>query len=194
VSTSGRSSRSSTPSAPVDTIADGIAIKSPSERTFAYIRRYADDLVAVTDESIVESILLLLTRAKVVVEPAGAAPLAALLEHPRLARGKTAALLCGGNLDPKRLADLIERGMIRANRYYHFFTSCPDRPGGLARLLEAVAEQGGNVMEVTHNRISPDIAYGRTGVEMLVEVRGEEHIADLERGLRAHGYPVRRLD
>lgn len=180
--------------APVDTIADGIAVKSPSPRTFAYIRRYADDMTTVRDASIVEAILLLLTRAKMVVEPSGAASLAALIEHPELAQGKTVALLCGGNLDPKRLADLIERGMIRAHRYFHFFTACPDQPGSLARLLEAVAGLGGNVIEVTHNRISPDIAYGRTGVEMLVEVRGESHIADLERALHDRGYPLRRLD
>lgn len=116
--------------APVETIADGIAIKSPSERTFAYIQKYADDMVSVSDNAIVEAILLLLTRVKVVVEPSGAASLAALLEHPHLAHGKTVALLCGGNLDTRRLADLIERGMIRGERYYHFFTSCSDRPGG----------------------------------------------------------------
>jgi threonine dehydratase len=177
-----------------DTIADGIAIKSPSPRTWAYISRYADDVVTVSDERITEAILLLLTRAKVVVEPSGAASLAALLEHPHLAQGKTVALLCGGNIDVKLLADLIERGMIRARRYFHFFTACPDRPGGLARLLETVAHSGGNVMQVTHNRISPDIPYGRTGVEMLVEVRNEQHIADLEHALLAENYPVRRLD
>jgi threonine dehydratase len=84
--------------------------------------------------------------------------------------------------------------MIRAKRYFHFFTSCPDRPGGLARLLDAIAQAGGNVMEVRHNRISPEVAYGRTGVEMLVEVRDEAHIAALENSLVSHGYPVRRLD
>lgn len=180
--------------APVETIADGIAIKSPSPRTFAYIQKYADDLVAVSDNAIVEAILLLLTRVKVVVEPSGAASLAALLEHPHLARGKTVALLCGGNLDTRRLADLIERGMIRGERYYHFFTACTDRPGGLAGLLEVVASLGGNVIEVTHNRLSPDVAYSRTGVEMLLEVRDAAHIAEIEAGLRAYGYPVRRLD
>jgi threonine dehydratase len=150
--------------------------------------------VTVTDASIVEAILLLLSRVKVVVEPSGAASLAALLEHPDLARGKTVALLCGGNLDVRRLADLIERGMIRAERYYHFFTACPDRPGGLAALLDVIAALGGNVIEVTHNRLSPDIAYSRTGVEMLVEVRDAAHIARIEQDLLQRGYPVRRLD
>jgi threonine dehydratase len=84
--------------------------------------------------------------------------------------------------------------MIRTSRYFHFFTSCPDRPGGLAALLDTIAKAGGNVMEVTHNRISAEIPYGRTGVEMLIEVRGEEHIVRMEERLHAGGYPVRRLD
>jgi threonine dehydratase len=179
---------------PCDTIADGIAIKSPSPRTWAYISRYADDVVTVSDERIAQAVLLLLTRAKVVVEPAGAAGLAALMQHPGIGGGKTAVLLCGGNIDVHLLADLIERGMIRAGRYFHFFTSVRDAPGGLAGLLEAVAAEGGNVMNVTHNRISPDVPYGHTGVEMLVEVRGEPHIAALSDGLIRRMYPVRRLD
>jgi threonine dehydratase len=180
--------------APIATIADGIAIKSPSPRTFAYIQRYADDVVTVSDESMAQAILLLMTRAKVVVEPSGAAGLAALIEHPGLSFGKTAVILCGGNIDVKLLADLIERGMIRSNRYFHFFTAVSDKPGGLAKLLEAVAAQGGNVMEVTHNRISSGVAYGMTGVEMLVEVRNEAHITAMETNLIDCGYPVRRLD
>lgn len=177
-----------------ETIADGIAIKAPSPRTFEYIQSLASDVVTVSDERIAEAILLLLTRMKVLVEPSGAAGLAALLAHPGLAVGQTACILCGGNIDLKLLSDLIERGMIRTQRYFHFFTSCPDRPGGLAALLDTIAKAGGNVMEVTHNRISAEIPYGRTGVEMLIEVRGPEHIAQLEELLQRGGYPVRRLD
>ena len=129
-----------------------------------------------------------------IVEPAGAAGLAALLEHPGIARGKTAVVLCGGNLDIKLLSDLIERGMIRTGRYLHFFTSVTDKPGGLAHLLDAVADLGANVMQVTHNRLAHDISYGRTGVEMLVEVRDKEHIAALQQDLQARGYPIRELD
>jgi threonine dehydratase len=179
---------------PVATIADGIAIKAPSERTFAYIKKYADDVVTVREESLAQAIMLLLSRAKVVVEPSGAAGLATLLEHPNLSVGKTAVILCGGNIDLKLLADLIERGMIKAHRYFHFFTACPDKPGGLAKLLEAIASSGGNVMEVNHNRISPEVPYGKTGVEMLVEVRNEEHITQLIQCLIEQRYPVRRLD
>jgi len=176
----------------VQTIADGIAIKSPSIRTFQYIRKYADDVVVVEDAAIAEAILLLLTRMKVLVEPSGAASLAALATHPHIASGKTVCLLCGGNLDVKLLSDIIERGMVRSGRYLHFRTDVPDRPGGLAGLLDAVAVAGGNVMEVEHNRLDPEIAYGRTGVEVLVETRGAAHAAEIERKLGVEGYHIRR--
>lgn len=187
-----RAGRLLEPSLPPDTIADGIAIKAPSIRTFSYIRANADDVVTVSDASIAEAILLLLTRMKVLVEPSGAASLAALIEHPGIAVGRTACLLCGGNLDVKLLSDIIERGMVRSGRYLHFRTDVADRPGGLAGLLDAVADAGGNVMEVEHNRLDPEIAYGRTGVEVLVETRGSAHAAEIERKLAGSGYHVRR--
>ncbi|MGC4046258.1 MAG: threonine ammonia-lyase [Armatimonas sp.] len=174
--------------APCDTIADGIAIKGPSERTFHYIKTLADDVVTVDDATIADAILLLLTRMKVLVEPSGAAGLAALMAHPGLGQGKTAVVLCGGNIDIKLLSDLIERGMVRLGRYVHLFTTCPDRPGGLAALLDTVASAGGNIMEVTHNRISPSVPYGRTGVELLIEVRGASHAEALKAHLEQRGY------
>jgi threonine dehydratase len=179
--------------APCETIADGIAIKGPSERTFHYIQTLADDVVTVDDGVIAEAILLLLTRMKVLVEPSGAAGLAALMAHPDLSVGKTAAVLCGGNIDIKLLSGLIERGMVRVGRYLHLFTTCPDRPGGLATLLNVVAEAGGNVMEVTHNRLNPKVPYGRTGVELLVEVRNADHGAQLEYILSERGYPADKI-
>ena len=178
---------------PVDTMADGIAVKSPSPRTWEYIAYYADAVVTVADTYIAEAILLLLSRTKNLVEPSGAASLAALLQHPHLAAGKTVCLLCGGNLDLRLLSDLIERGLIRTNRYFHFISACSDKPGGLASLLTEVAAGGGNVIEVIHNRLSNTVPYGRAGVDLLVEVRGEKHIAHLTERLEGQGYPVTRL-
>ncbi len=178
---------------PVDTLADGIAVKSPSPRTWEYIQHYADAVVTVADTSIAEAILLLLSRTKNLVEPSGAASLAALLSQPHLAQGKTVCLLCGGNLDLRLLSDLIERGLIRTNRYFRFVSACGDKPGGLASLLTEVATGGGNVIEVIHNRLSATVPYGRAGVDLLVEVRDEKHIADLTERLEERGYPVARL-
>jgi threonine dehydratase len=182
------------PRGDVNTIADGIAIKSPSERTFPYIQKYADDMVTVDDKDIAATMLLLLERAKAVVEPAGAAGLAALLSGKVKAQGKTVVTISGGNVDVKFLADLIEREMIRADRYMHCFTSVPDRPGGLVALLDVIAELKGNIITVVHNRTSPTVPLGQTGVELLLEVRDAEHIQRILDGLDARNYRVRMLD
>lgn len=178
----------------VNTIADGIAIKSPSPRTFAYIQRYADDMVTVDDNEIARAMLMLLERAKTVVEPAGAVGIAALLSGKVEVRGKTVVTISGGNVDVKLLADVIEREMIHASRYMHFFTSVRDRPGGLAQLLERVAALKGNIITVVHNRISPTVPLGQTGVEILLEVRDSSHIEQVRAGLMEGGYRVEMLD
>jgi len=178
----------------IATIADGIAIKSPSARTFRYIQRYASDMAAVDDSDLARAMLLLLERAKTVVEPAGAAGVAALLAGRVQPIGKTVVVVSGGNVDAKFLADMIEREMIHASRYMHFFTAVADRPGGLAGLLELVAELRGNIITVLHNRISPSVPLGRTGVELLLEVRDAEHIAAIRDTLSGRGYRVEMLD
>lgn len=175
------------------TLADGIAVKSPSERTFEYIRRYADEMVTVDDRSIARAVLWLLERKKVVAEGAGAAGVAAVQSGKIRLRGTTVIVISGGNIDAKRLSDLIEREMLQTNRYYHFFTAVPDRPGGLAALLRLIAEARGNIMTVNHDRIHPSVPHGWTGVELLVEVRDAEHIAQIERLLRSNGYAVQVL-
>lgn len=182
------------PRGEVNTIADGIAIKSPSERTFQYIRQYADDMVAVDDRDIAAAMLLMLERAKTVVEPAGAAAIAALLSGKAKPKGKTVVVISGGNVDAKFLADLIEREMIRADRYMHFFSAVRDRPGGLAALLEKIASLKGNIITVVHNRISPSVPLGQTGVEILLEVRDAEHLALVRAELEKAGYRVEMLD
>ena len=182
------------PKGSVQTIADGIAIKSPSERTFRYIQEYADDMVTVEDSEIARAMLLLLERAKTVVEPAGAVGVAALLSGKVKVTGKTVVTISGGNVDAKFLADLIEREMIHSERYMHFFSAVPDRPGGLVTLLEQLAQLRGNIISVTHNRISPSVPLGQTGVEVLLEVRDREHIALIRQGLKEQDYRVEMLD
>jgi len=178
----------------VNTIAEGIAIKGPSERTFHYLRRYVDDMVTVEDREIAAAILVLLEFAKTVVEPAGAVGIAALMAGRLAANSKTVVIVSGGNIDGKFLADLIEREMIHANRYMHFFTAVTDRPGGLAALLEQIAILCGNVISVVHDRISPTVPLGQTGVELLIEVRDAEHIEQIHTGLTSRGYLVKMLN
>ncbi|MCL6475963.1 MAG: threonine ammonia-lyase [Firmicutes bacterium] len=176
------------------TLADGIAVKSPSERTFEYIRRYADEMVTVDDRSIARAVLWLLERKKIVAEGAGAAGVAAVQSGNIQLRGTTVIVVSGGNIDAKTLSDLIEREMLLAHRYFHFFTAVPDRPGGLAALLKLVAQAQGNIMSVHHNRIHPSVPHGWTGVELLVEVRDAEHIAQIGRLLQENHYEVRVLE
>ncbi len=176
------------------TLADGIAVKSPSQRTFEYIRRYADEMVTVDDRSIARAVLWLLERKKIVAEGAGAAGVAAVQSGRVRLRGTTVIVVSGGNIDAKTLSDLIEREMLLAHRYFHFFTAVPDRPGGLAALLKLVAQAQGNIMSVNHNRIHPSIPHGWTGVELLVEVRDAEHIAQIGRLLQENDYEVRVLE
>lgn len=182
------------PRGEVNTIADGVAIKSPSERTFRYIQEYADDMVTVDDQCIATAMLAMMERAKVVVEPAGAVALAALMSGKVEAHGQTVVTISGGNVDVKFLADLIEREMIRADRYMHFFSAVRDKPGGLAGFLDRIAELKGNIITVVHNRISPSVPLGYTGVEMLLEVRDADHIERIREGLQAQGYRVEMLD
>jgi threonine dehydratase len=179
---------------PVETICDGIAIKAPSERTFKYISAFADEMVTVSDSAVASALLLLIERMKLVVEPSGAAGLAALMSGRAQPHGKTAVVLCGGNIDLKLLSDLIQREMIKSNRYLHVFTSVTDRPGGLALLLEVIAAQRGNIISVQHNRISPHVPLGSTGVELLIEVRDEEHQAKVLSGMAVQGYSYVLLD
>ncbi|MEB3328017.1 MAG: threonine ammonia-lyase [Candidatus Sericytochromatia bacterium] len=177
----------------VKTIADGIAIKYPAARTFHYIAKYVDEMVTVSDEDTANTIVQLLERTKLVVEGAGAVGLAALLTGKVTARGKTAVVLSGGNIDTKLLSSLIERHMLRVARYVRLFTAVDDRPGSLARLLQVVAASQGNLLEVIHNRVSASLPIGGTGVELQLETRDEAHIEEIVVALRGEGYPVQRM-
>lgn len=174
----------------VQTIADGIAIKQPAERTFHYIQKYVDEMVTVPDEDTANTILLLLERTKLVVEGAGAVALTALRTGKVQGKGKTAVVLSGGNIDTKLLSTLIERGMLRNSRYVRIFSAVYDRPGGLAKLLQAIADMQGNLIEVIHNRVSAMVPLGTTGVEIQLETRDQAHIDLIINGLKELGYPV----
>lgn len=179
-----------TTTASVATIADGIAIKHPAERTFHYIEKYVDEMVTVDDEATASTIVMLLERTKLLVEGAGAVALAALLTRKVSVSGKCAAILSGGNIDTKLLSTLIERGMLSSGRYVRLFTAVDDRPGGLATFLKAVADLQGNVIEIIHNRVSTEVPLGMTGVEIQIETRDQSHIDALTTSLRAMGYRV----
>ena len=172
------------------TIADGIAVRTVGEKTFPLVQRYVDDVFTVDEEEIASAILLLLEREKTVAEGAGAAPLAALLQDRAKGLGlrRVALILSGGNIDVNLIARIIERGLVKAGRLVRLVIKLPDRPGSLARLTAALAEERANVIEIFHNRMSSRSALGEALVEMTLETRGQEHIDSLRATLRARGY------
>ncbi len=173
-----------------DTIADGIAVKKPGELTLEYVRRYVDDVVSVSEEEISNAILLLLEQEKSVVEGAGAATLAALYNgHVPLARGrKTVMVLSGGNIDVNLLSRIIERGLAKDGRLVRLELQIHDEPGALAKLLLEIGRCQANVIEVHHNRAFNEVGLAEVAVELTLETRGEEHVAEIRSALAKRGY------
>lgn len=176
------------------TMADGIAVGNPGALAFSHVSRLVDDVVTVSEEALSTALLLCLERAKLVVEPAGIAGVAALLEHPGRFPAPVVALLSGGNIDPLLLLNVIQHGMTAAGRYLSLRIRIPDRPGSLAQLLAKVGEYGTNVIDVAHSRLSTKLTIGEAEVNLNLETRGPEQRSQLLAGLREAGYVVRRRD
>jgi threonine dehydratase len=172
------------------TMADGIAVARPGELAFEILSEHADRVVTVSEESLSRALLVCLERSKQVVEPAGAAAVAALLEHPRAMEPPVVAVLSGGNIDPLLLAKVLRHGLAAAGRYLMFRCRLPDRPGALATLLAEVAGLGANVLDVMHERITPGLNVGEVEVLLQVETRGSEHCDSVIRKLRESGYKL----
>ncbi len=172
------------------TIADGIAVGCPGDITFAHVEKLVDEIVTVTEEDISRALLVLLERGKLVVEPAGAVGVAALLAGVVEAEPPTVAVLSGGNIDPLLLMRVIEHGLAAADRFLRFTVRCVDRPGQLANLLRQIADQRGNVVDVVHQRQNPHLRLGEVEVALSVETRGSEHSDQVVGALRASGYVV----
>jgi threonine dehydratase len=175
------------------TIADGIHVKHPGELTTAICDELLDDMVDVSDDEISEAIVLLLERAKLVVEGAGAASVAALLAGRVGGSGTVVPILSGGNIDPTLLIAVMRHGLTLASRYLVVRTRVPDRPGELLKLLKLVAEQRVNVVSVEHHREGMAISVAETEVELILSTRDEEHCTALLAEMQRWGYPVQRL-
>jgi threonine dehydratase len=176
------------------TIAEGIAVGTPGLITRAIIQDKVNDLVLVDEGDIEQAIVMLLEIEKTLVEGAGAAGLAALLKHPQRFAGKRVGLvLCGGNIDPLLLASIIERGMVRAGRLARIQVNARDVPGNLARITATVAEAGANIDEVHHQRAFTLLAAQNVAIELVLQTRGREHIAQVIERLRAAGFDTTLL-
>ncbi len=173
------------------TMADGIAVARPGELTFPLVRDLVDEVVTVGEEQISRALLLLLERAKSVVEPAGAVGVAALMDEaigPRLA-APVVAVLSGGNIDPLLMLRVIRHGMASAGRYLQLRLRLPDRPGALAALLALLAAQGANVLEVEHVRNGPQMSVDEVELGLRLETLGHAHSAQVLAALDHAPYP-----
>jgi threonine dehydratase len=175
------------------TIAEGIAVKHPGELTTSIVRDLLDDVVMVTDEEISQAIVLSLERAKLLVEGAGAAPLAALLAGRVGGEGAVVVVLSGGNIDPSLLITVMRHGLTLAGRYLVVRTRVPDRPGELVKLLKLIANERVNLVSVEHHREGIQLSVTETEVELTLSTRDEAHALGLIEAMQRWGYPVERL-
>jgi threonine dehydratase len=178
-----------------DTFADGIAVRKASEKMFEVLKHRLDQVLEVSDEEIAAAVLTLLEKAKVVVEGAGAVPLAVLEQVKKRLKGKKVVLVVsGGNIDVNLISRIIDRGLIRAGRRLRINVLLSDRPGSLARLTDLIARQGANILQAIHDRSEPSTTIDQTDVALTLETRGPEHSQAVIRAIREHVLRVELID
>ena len=176
------------------TVADGIAVKSPGSLTLPLLRQHLQQVLLVGEDAIEQAILMLLEIEKTVVEGAGAAGLAALLAHREAFAGRHVGLvLSGGNIEPLMLAEIIHRGMVKSGRLVRLRFDVRDVPGSLAEVAAALARAGANIDEVQHQRAFSSLSLERAQIEVVVQTRGDAHVAQMLQQLRSDGYRVERV-
>jgi threonine dehydratase len=172
------------------TMADGIAVACPGDLTLAHVRGLVDEVRTVSEEDLSRALLFCLERAKLVVEPAGVAAVAAVLADPAAFAPPVVAVVSGGNIDPVLLLKVVQHGLAAAGRYLSLRLAVPDRPGSLAALLAELAAVGANVLEVEHERTGTRLGIGEVEVFVVLETRGGEHADEVVTALRRAGYAV----
>jgi threonine dehydratase len=176
------------------TIADGIAVRRAGERTLPLVQKYVDEIVTVDEEEIANAILLLLEREKTLAEGAGAAALAAVLNRKLpLVNKKVAVLVCGGNIDVTLLSRIIERGLVKDGRLVRLRVHLPDYPGALHRLTGILAQHRANIVETSYDRAYYGVNLGETAIDITMETKGPDHIAELLAAVDVAGYSSERV-
>ena len=176
------------------TIADGIAVKSPGALTLPLIKANVDDVLLVSEDDIEQAILMLLEIEKTVVEGAGGVGLAALMKHAERFKGrKVGLILCGGNIEPLLLAEIIERGMVKSGRLARLRFDVRDVPGALANVATLLGKLGANIDEVQHQRAFTSLSVERAQIEVVVQTRGVVHIEQILAAMRTEGYEAQRV-
>ena len=176
------------------TIADGIAVRRPAERTLAIVRKYVDDVITVSDEAIARAIVVLLERTKMLAEGAGAAGIAAVLEaNGHVGGQKVGIVVSGGNIDPNLLGKALQQGLASAGRYLAFRTWLDDRPGMLHELTGILTAERINILHIGIHRLGPYAAIGRVGLDVIVDTRDRAHADSVLAMIRGKGFPAEEL-
>jgi threonine dehydratase len=177
------------------TVADGIAVRRAGDVTLPLVQRYVDEIVTVDEEEIANAILVLLEKEKTLAEGAGAVAIASLLQHKTsLGRQRTAALVCGGNIDVSLLAKIIERGLAKDGRRLRLRIHLTDRPGALHQLTKIIADLRANIVETEYDRTYYGVNLGDTAIDISMETRGPEHIQEILDALNAAEYKHERIE
>ncbi|MBT2501371.1 threonine ammonia-lyase [Curtobacterium sp. ISL-83] len=176
------------------TIADGIAVARPGDLNFPIIRDNVDQIVTVSDDDTARALLVLLERAKLVVEPAGAVGVAAIMSGAVTDTGRTVVLLSGGNIDPLMMERVITRGLVAAARYIGVRIMLPDRPGQLARVAQVISDAGANVVEVLHTRHGQGLVINEVALDLSIEARGPDHAQEVMKRLHEAGFQPELLE
>jgi threonine dehydratase len=174
------------------TMADGIAVACPGDLTLAHVQELVDEVRTVSEEDLSRALVFCLERAKLVVEPAGVAAVAAVLAQPTAFEPPVCAVISGGNIDPVLLVKVVQHGLAAAGRYLSLRLQVPDRPGSLAAVLAELAAVGANVLEVEHERTSARLHVGEVEIFVVVETRGLDHAREVTTALTKAGYRVTR--
>ncbi len=172
----------------VSTMADGIAVGRPGQLPFSIIRELVDDVVTVSEDALARALIFLLERSKMVVEPAGAVGVAALMEGKIENPGTTVVILTGGNIDPMLMLKVIQRGLAAAGRFMTVRMMLDDRPGSLATISRIIAENDANVTGVDHTRVGGSISMGDVSITVNLETKGHEHCEQVLTALRTEGF------
>jgi threonine dehydratase len=177
-----------------ETLAEGIAVKEPGRITAAITRALVDDILVVKEDAVERAVTSFIESQRLVVEGAGAVGLAALLAEPRRFRRKTVGLVVtGGNIDARMLSSILMRGLVRTGRLVRLRAEITDQPGTLARLTRVIGDEGGNIVEIYHQRLFQDVPVKRAEIDIVVETRNRAHVGALVAAMTEAGYPTRLL-
>ena len=176
----------------VETVADGCAVKTPGDLTFAFCRKYLDDIITVSEMEIMSALLFLIEKHKLIAEGAGVLSLAALTRLPFQGK-KVVSILSGGNIDISTISALISKSLIARGRIFCFAVQLPDKPGQLLKVAEIVAREHANVIKLVHNQASVTDSFQQVQLEVTVETHNREHIERLTAALEKEGLPVTKI-